>query len=57
MFSDQNKMLCVLNMYMLLNKDLFDYAKCTYHVIFCDVEKNISCKNMLSTFAKFMHIF
>ena len=57
MFSDHDKMLCVLNMYMLLNKDLFDYAKCTYHVIFCDVEKTISCKNMLSTFAKFMHIF
>ena len=57
MLTDHNKMLCVLNMYMLLSKDFFDYAKCTYHVIFCDVDKNISCKNMLSTFGRLMHSF
>ena len=53
MLTGHNKMLCVLNMYMLLNKDLIDYAKSTFHVIFCDVEK----KNMLSTFEWFMYIF
>ena len=57
MLTDHNKMLCVLNRYMLLDKDLFDYAKYTYHVIFWDVETNITCKNMLSTFDRFMHIF